>query len=708
MKRNLELIKKRIFSICVTVILLVNLCIFPAMAETDRVDSIIENMSLRNKITQMFMIDFRQWKDESGKLANLTVINDDVKNILRDYHFGAVILFAENIQTTNETLALTKDMQQAAINGNGLPMIIATDQEGGKIYRLGSGTVLPGNMALAATGNENSAYDAGAIIGKELSCLGINTTLAPVVDINNNPNNPVIGIRSFSDDATTVGNFASKMIDGMSSTNVIGCAKHYPGHGDVAMDSHYELPVVDKSKDELMDNELVPYKIAISKNIEMIMTAHILYPQVESRKKHSAKTGVDQSLPATMSPELVSNILKGELGFNGVVCTDAMNMKGVSDSWNEDEAVINAINAGVDLICMPTSMTSNEDKANLEKIITSVSNAVRGGTISMNRINDACRRILKLKQSKGILDYNPDDYTIEKAQSIVGSRENRSAERQMAADAVTVVQNKNDTLPKRISEDSKVLVMVPYGNEPGQFVMAWNRAKQARLIPDGAQIKTVVFNDLWNKETYQSEIEKYKRMIDEYDTIILNSELSSSSITNNSWLYTAVQDFVNYGEANSKTTIVMSTEQPYDVTLYPNADAVVAVYGCKGSNIDPEQALINGTTESVAACGPNMIAGMEVSLGVFGARGKLPVNIPVFDKEKGEFSTTEIAYERGYGLTYSALQPIPDPHKDKKQGSVDTGDDSPIMLYTIMLLISLAGIVCMIWPLMVSDRTRRS
>lgn len=673
------------------------------MAEKDRVDSIIENMSLHDKITQMFMIEFRQWKDESGELANLTVINDDVKDILRHYHFGAVILFTENTQTTNETLALTKDMQQATIKGGGLPLIIAADQEGGRVYRLGSGTALPGNMALSATGNENYAYDSGVIIGRELSCLGINTVLAPVVDINNNPNNPVIGIRSFSDNATTVCNYAAKMIDGMSSTNVIGCAKHYPGHGDAATDSHYELPTVNKTKAELMSNELVPYKTVISKNIEMIMTAHILYPQIERHTEHSAKTGKNQSLPATMSPELVKNILKDELGFNGVVCTDAMNMEGVSKYWNEDEAVINAINAGIDLICMPTSLTSNEDKAKLDTIITSVTNAVYAGTITMDRINDACRRILKLKQSKGILDYNPDDYTIEKAQSIVGSHDSRSAERQMAADAVTVVQNKNDTLPKRISKDSKVLVMVPYSNEPGQFVMAWNRAKQAKLIPEGAQIKTVVF-----KETYQSEIEKYTKMIDDYDTIIINSELSSPDIKSNSWLYTAVQDFINYGETNSKTTIVMSTCQPYDVSLYQNADAVVAVYGCKGSKIEPEEALINGTTESVAACGPNIIAGMEVLLGVFGASGKLPVNIPVFDKEKCEFSTT-IAYERGYGLTYSALQPIPDPHKeDKKQGNVDTGDDSPVMIYSIMLLISLVGIVCMIWSLMVSERTRRN
>ena len=415
MKYKLEIIEKRIFSICVTVILLVNLCIFPAMAETDRVDSIIGKMSLRDKITQMFMVDFRQWKDESGNLVDLTVINDDVKDLLKNYDFGAVILFAENIKTTNETLALTKDMQRASIEGKGLPMIIATDQEGGSVYRLGSGTALPGNMALTATGNENYAYDAGAIIGKELSCLGINTALAPVVDVNNNPNNPVIGIRSFSDDAKIVGQYASKMIDGMSSTNVIGCAKHYPGHGDVATDSHFGLPVVNKSKAELMSNELIPYKIAISKNIEMIMTAHILNPQLEISKKHSAKTGEDQSLPATMSPELVSGILKSELGFNGVVCTDAMNMKGVSDFWNEDEAVINAINAGVDLICMPTSLRSMEDTAKLDTIITSVSNAVSDGTISIDRINDACRRILKLKQSKGILDYNPDDYTIEKA-----------------------------------------------------------------------------------------------------------------------------------------------------------------------------------------------------------------------------------------------------------------------------------------------------
>ena len=262
---------------------------------SDRVKEMIAGMSVRDKVTQMLMVDFRKWGETSATATDFTVMNDQVRKIVEDYNFGSVIYFANNIKTTEETFALTQEMQAAATKDNGIALLIAADQEGGSVFRLGSGTALPGNMALGATFDTENSYKAGKIIGSELSVLGINTDLAPVVDVNNNANNPVIGLRSYGDDATAVGEMAAASIAGMAEYNVIGCAKHFPGHGDTATDSHYGLPIVDKSLDVLKEVELKPYEVAIEEGIEMIMTAHILYPQLESDKILSEKTGEEES-----------------------------------------------------------------------------------------------------------------------------------------------------------------------------------------------------------------------------------------------------------------------------------------------------------------------------------------------------------------------------------------------------------------------------
>ena len=268
-----------------TILLIISILLqWVSMFITDSVESIVKSMSLQDKVTQMLMVDFRYWDENtSDNVAQkgLTGMNSQVREIIEDYNFGAVIYFAQNLTGTEQAYNLTYQMQTAARKNGGIPMIICTDQEGGSVYRLGSGTALPGNMALGATGNTEYARMAGQIIGSELSVLGINTNLAPVVDVNNNANNPVIGLRSYGDDPVAIGNMASAAIEGMKEYGVIGCAKHFPGHGDTATDSHYGLPIVDKSLSALQSCELKPFEISIEHGVDMIMTAHILYPQLE-------------------------------------------------------------------------------------------------------------------------------------------------------------------------------------------------------------------------------------------------------------------------------------------------------------------------------------------------------------------------------------------------------------------------------------------
>lgn len=639
-------------------------------AATSRVDSLLSNMSLRQKITQMMMVDFRQWKtaDEEAK-SDFTKMNSEVQKIVEDYDFGSVIFFANNIKETEQSFDLTMDLQKAATKDNGIPLLITTDQEGGIVYRLGSGTALPGNMALGATGDVNNAKIAGEIIGSELSSLGINTTLAPVVDVNNNANNPVIGLRSYGEDAEMVGKMASAEIEGLAEYNVIGCAKHFPGHGDTATDSHYGLPMVDKSKEELLNNELKPYQVAINQGIEMIMSAHILYPQLDNTTVYSEKTKQQEKLPSTLSHKILTNLLKEEMGFKGVVVTDAMNMAGIAATYDEVQAVKLAINAGVDLICMPTNITCLEDMSKLDAIIDGVEKAVNDGEIQESRLDDAVTRVLTLKENKGILDWKESNYSLEKALATVGCDENRAKEREIAAKAVTVVKNENNTLPLNVTKKSKVLLVAAENNQRSLMKYGAERAKNAGLIPDGAEVKVTRYMDRTlasdatvinaDGSTYTSAMTD---LLDWCDTLVVVSDNSGLNVAkahyNNNYTGTPYNlvDYVEKADA-SKTTVVISANKPYDVQMYPNADAIMAVYGSKG---DPTEQLIGGATGSTSASGPNITAGVEVAFGVFGASGKLPVSIPKYvlstaddGTETGSFSD-EILYGNGYGITYDA------------------------------------------------------
>lgn len=640
------------FTLVFTLILCASVPMSVTAEPYDRVSNIVLQMSLRDKITQMLMVDFRYWDDDLtdniGQSA-FTVMNDQVCKIVEDYNFGAIICFAQNLVNTEQSFNLTKALQEAATKDGGIAMLISADQEGGSVYRLGTGTALSGNMSLGATYINNGtayAYEAGKIIGSELNALGINTNLAPVVDVNNNANNPVIGLRSYGDDATMVGELASATIDGMAEFNVIGCAKHFPGHGDTATDSHYGLPSVSKSLDVLIDNELKPYSVAIQQGIEMIMTAHILYPQLESDKIVSKKTGKAESLPATMSDDIITSLLKEDMGFDGIVITDAMNMAGISAKWDQVQSVIISIQAGVDMICMPCTLYNEDDLADLNSIIDGVTEAVENGVIPMSRINDAVTRILTVKENRGILDYNADSFTLDSALSTVGSDKNREAERKIAAAAVTVIKNERNTLPLNIADTDNVLMLVPYDNERAQMLMAWNRAKQADLIPTGAKVKVATFSSE-NMSAIQDDV-------DWADIIIINSEVSNvSRMGYNHWLSALPNKVCEYAKKNGKITVISSVDKPYDVQLYPNADAIVATYGCKGSSVDVTEALIGGVTGSETAYGPNIIAAVEVILGLFDAQGTLPVNIPKFDATTKTY-TDQIVFNRGYGLTFDS------------------------------------------------------
>ena len=461
-----------------------------AADSTVQAKAIVEEMTIEQKIGQMLMPDFRQWKmDGEDAVSDFTTMNAEVAQIIDDFDLGGVILFAQNVKTTEQTTKLTHDLQQVIANdeSNDLPLLITVDQEGGIVTRLGTGTSLPGNMALGATKNELSSYRAGSVIGKELNSLGINVNFSPSLDVNNNPANPVIGLRSFSSNADLVSKLGIKMINGIQEQGVSGAAKHFPGHGDTATDSHYGLPVVDKSYDELKEIELKPFKAAIENGVDMIMTAHVQLPQIERDTVISKNDGQEIGIPSTLSDDVLTGVLREDMGYNGIIITDALNMDAISKNFGEVETVKMAIKAGVDIALMPTILRSSADVSKLQAIVDGIKEAVESGELTISEIDDSVERIVKLKIDRGIINVNNDTRTVDEkianAKTIVGSNENRAVEREISAEAITVVKNENNILPLNPKEGQNVLLIAPYDNElPGM------KFGVTRLIAEGKWI----------------------------------------------------------------------------------------------------------------------------------------------------------------------------------------------------------------------------
>lgn len=609
-----------------------------------KIEDKISKMTLDEKIGQMLMLEFRHWEDENGELQEVTELNEDIKNAIVKYKVGGVILFAENVRDTEQTTKLTQNIQKAAVE-NGLdPLLISIDQEGGIVVRLGTGTSLPGNMALGATRDKELAYQYGKIIADEIKALGINVNLAPVMDTNNNPNNPVIGLRSISSDPKLVGELGSEVVKGLQDQGVSAAIKHFPGHGDTATDSHLGLPVVDKSFEEVEKLELVPFKKAANEGVDMIMTAHISYPQLEKDTAISKKDGSTVGIPATLSDEILTGIIREKMHYDGIVITDAMKMQAIADHFGEEDAVVMAIKAGVDIPLMPALLQKNEDLLKLDNIIGRIKNEIDLGNISENEIDNSVYRILELKQKRGILDLNqykvPLEEKIEKALKVVGNKEHFDKQREITQKAITVTKN-NDLLPLYPKANEKVLIYTPYENEIPGFKYGFEKLQSEGVIDKDATVDVLTFERFKdNPSDAEQTLRDYAK---NYDYIIAVSEIGrAGQLSKGDWLAEIPDMLTTFAKENNKKSTIISIGKPYDLDRYKNSDAHVLAYGSKG--MDPTEK----GKDPVKTFGPNIPFSLDVVFGKVASTGKLPVDVPGLN-ENYEY-TDEIAYKIGYGL----------------------------------------------------------
>ncbi|WP_430790843.1 glycoside hydrolase family 3 protein [Virgibacillus flavescens] len=554
----------------------------------DIISNAIDGMTIEEKIGQLLMPDFRNW---DGK--NVTEMLPEIEQMVKEYHLGGVILFRENVVTTEQTAKLVADYQEAS-EKYGLLMTI--DQEGGIVTRLQSGTDMPGNMALGATRSTEIAGNVGQAIGEELKALGINMNLAPVLDVNNNPDNPVIGVRSFSESPELVADLGIAYTKGLQRTGVAATAKHFPGHGDTAVDSHLGLPEVPYDLERLKEVELYPFQQAMEAGIDAIMTAHVTFPKIDNTKVISKKDGTEISLPATLSKKVLTGLMREDMGFEGVIITDALNMGAIQDHFGAVDAAIRAVKAGTDIVLMPVG---------LESVATGLLEAVETGEITVDHVEASVERILTLKVKRGIIKQEnpaPISEVIENAQEVVGSEAHKQVEQEAAEKSITLVKNDN-ALPLDLTDDKQVVVV---GNS---FVSSLHEAV-SQFHSNTAVIEA-------NGPLSADQL----AVIQQADAVIIGTytyNVSGRSVDSSQ------MRMVNQVIENTDAPAVgVGIRNPYDIMAYPTIDSYIAQYGFRDASFEATAATIFGENAP---------------------SGLLPVTIPDL--------TGDVLYDFGHGLSY--------------------------------------------------------
>jgi len=388
------------------------------------VQALIDSMTLEEKIGQLFLLAFS--KDRL----------DEARILFEEYFVGASYISNDNVPTPEAAGILTTQLQQYADSTRlKIPLLLGADQEGAWGVMVPGSCTGPGNMALGATGHPEDAYAMYEVIGRELLSVGLNAVFGPAADCNSNPYNSIIGMRSFGEKPGLVGAMTAAAVRGAHAGGIIATVKHFPGHGDTTLDTHRGLATVERSRDELGLIDLYPFAEGIRAGADIVMTSHILFP------------AIDPENPATLSKSILIDILRDEMGFEGVILTDSMNMQAMMKHFAPVDSAIRAVNAGVDLIMLAEEHYNHDAATYLRsqtKLINGVKLAVEEGRISLARLNDAITHVLELKQKFGIWPGEPERTL---SPENVGSPQGRAVELEVSRRAVAVLRDKQQHIP---------------------------------------------------------------------------------------------------------------------------------------------------------------------------------------------------------------------------------------------------------------------
>ncbi|MCS7082420.1 MAG: glycoside hydrolase family 3 N-terminal domain-containing protein [Bacteroidota bacterium] len=529
-------------------------------------ERVLDTLSLRDKVAQLII-----------PAATATYRSEDdpgyrrLVRLVRDERVGGIIFFRGNLY---DQALLTNRLQALAP----LPLWIAQDMEWGLAMRLEGGTEFPKAMALGATRNPELAYRMGYAIAREARAIGVHQNFAPVVDVNNNPRNPIINVRSFGEDPRLVADLARAMIRGMQEGGLVATAKHFPGHGDTDVDSHLDLPIIRHSLTRLDSVELAPFRAAIESGVLAIMTAHIAFPALEP----------DARVPATLSAAVLDSLLRKGLGFQGLLVSDAMDMRGVTKHFGLKRASILALKAGVDLLLMPP------DEAG---VIDAIVEAVQRGELSEERIDRSVLRLLRLKELMGLHTNRFVD--IEQISQRVGVQEHQELAREIARQALTLVKDDRAVLPlTRLNGERILLISLSDSDDP-----AVGRSFFAHLRARYPEVEHVRLDTRSTKRDYRDALSRAKKA----DYLVVASYVYIRSYSNRLGLPKEhVELLRRLARRYRQPTILIAFGNPYILREVPEVDACVITFSW------------GETTYAVTA---------DALLGMAPIRGKLPITI---------------------------------------------------------------------------------
>ena len=504
-------------------------------------------MNLRDKVGQLL----------TYRMPFVTELTPRLADFLVETRAGGLCMFGYNIPSLTKISQFNQDLQDLATRHGLPPFILSIDEEGGQVSRMpgeGQALIAPSQMAQAQVGAQ-TVHDAASVTARKLHQLGFNMNYAPVLDINSNPANPVIGTRSFGDDPEIVATLGAVAIKAYLEAGLSPCVKHFPGHGDTNVDSHYGLPIVNKTLDELRACELVPFQRAIEAGVPAIMSAHIVYPQVEP-----------SGLPATLSYKFLTELLRQELGFEGLIVTDALDMGAISDRYGLAESSLIALNAGADLLLSfreGTYWLENQRDAFRQLV-----EMVEAGQIDIAQIDQKVARLEKWRAQFAQAHAEP---TPEHDYEIIS---------EAARQSIKVVHGDLNSLPTRSSDVKRPLLIdftagiespVEEGRLPGPLLEQQLQTGLPTLARLGISVATS-----------EAEAARVKTWATQSDLLII--------VTRNATRYPQqaqlVQDLLaNQSNGATATPVVIVAREPYDLGLFPNAPVALLTYGDQPTSI---------------------------------------------------------------------------------------------------------------------------
>ena len=528
------------------------------------VDEKLQEMTLDQKLGQLLFSSFY-----SVYVSSDGTTYDDLAALVNQYHVGGFHIFGARVPRPNVLLnshysrtALGEPLNAASLINRlqsiaSVPLLVTADFETGVGFRMRGGTVFPRAMAFGAAQNSRLAYEAGRITAIEARAIGVHVNFGPVADVNNNPRNPVINTRSFGEDPVKVGELASAYVEGLKAGGMLATAKHFPGHGDTEVDSHLGLPIISHPRERLERVELIPFKSSIAAGADAVMTAHIQLPALEP----AART------PATFSFRIVEQLLRDELGFDGLVFTDSMRMRAISDLMPPGQAAARAVTAGHDVI-----LHSPDDALAFGGLKT----AVIQGQLTEARLDNSVRRILTAKARLGL--HRQRVVNLDTLPAIVGTRSHRAVAQDVSERSLTLIKDDHGYLPLPTERNGSILYLSVLDYPEGWGIGAPSRTFIPELEARWENVTAVELSD----QTPLSELDLVRAAAPRYDAVVAGIFVRTASFSGRMDLSSALIDLLKHLGQESvsmgKPFVAILFGNPYTATFLSELPTILLTY----------------------------------------------------------------------------------------------------------------------------------